>query len=779
MQWLTTCLQKNLDTPVKSFLYEVPNRPVDDFVGREDVLARIEGTFSSPVTRTPKTIVIRAMGGQGKTQVALEFCRRSRALTDVFWVDATSEESLRGGFSALSYVLDSTLDNSDWEARSSFTRRTLANSGRPWLLVFDNYDNPQSYDIRKYIPENMLGRIIITSRHKDSESLTDKPQRIQLCGLEEKEAVRLLLSRAIGQAEADNSTSEQATVIVERLGYLPLAIAQAGAYINMRRLPLHKFLQEYDKKQELIMKDTTPLMSEYRKKLSSEKEIQMSVFTTSELSYQILLSLEKGQKRNIPKVLTLLAFFGSNHISLGLFSAYCLQEHDMLSPSASKPGFPTLSRPSLVDGLPVPPIGAPGNVSDGNSTFLCTHGGQWDPDSFLEVLIILSQLSLVELSPHPRGDGYRYVSLHPLLKDWIKWRTPQEDFPEYLSLAVTCVFRLLSSTPYGESSLQFDVSSALGQELNAYFYDHTSSIPEPSQGPIEVYPAPVSVSVSGLMFNIGCIFDEYKDDWTTINLDNISKSEKIFNISGNGISIYFVQRTRVWFGRSFSQQLAQHELENYYDRSMIRPIPSNYGFPQRQFSNSERILKGVLDMVELDTDSLNTWVPETDLAGCRTEKEGFIEAGELYHRAYSLSKNSLGHYHRFTLMLMTQLGWALVDLRSSDDAENIFRDAMNKATMAFGEANITTLGIANDLARLLYFTHRYKATRDLLTRIVRLRKAHYGEKNEDTIRDKRSLAHVIWKIEGLPTITKVMLSFVNETVGSGNSQGDRSEATLQ
>lgn len=57
---------------VKSY-YLVPSRRVRGFIGREDILKRIEAAFSSTddYDDGPCVVVIRAMGGQGKTQVSI------------------------------------------------------------------------------------------------------------------------------------------------------------------------------------------------------------------------------------------------------------------------------------------------------------------------------------------------------------------------------------------------------------------------------------------------------------------------------------------------------------------------------------------------------------------------------------------------------------------------------------------------------------------------------------------------------------------------------------
>jgi hypothetical protein len=113
-------------------LYEVPNKRVKNFVGRDDELARIGNAFASPSHETPIIAVIRAMGGQGKTQVALEYCRRRRDTANILWIDATSEDSLASSFASLSQVIDPSSNPAlDRENRMGVTRRALAASSNP------------------------------------------------------------------------------------------------------------------------------------------------------------------------------------------------------------------------------------------------------------------------------------------------------------------------------------------------------------------------------------------------------------------------------------------------------------------------------------------------------------------------------------------------------------------------------------------------------------------------------------------------------------------------
>jgi hypothetical protein len=139
-----------------------------------------------------------------------------------------------------------------------------------WLIVLDNCGNPVEFNIEDYIPESEQGKVLITSRHADATWLAREENRIHLQSLLEFEAIELLLGQDKRQ-QTGYAAFECAKLIVERLGYHPLAIAQAGAYIHKRKLALQEFLDHFQRKRAIILKETTPQISHYRCKLRGLK----------------------------------------------------------------------------------------------------------------------------------------------------------------------------------------------------------------------------------------------------------------------------------------------------------------------------------------------------------------------------------------------------------------------------------------------------------------------------------------------------------------------------
>ncbi len=65
--------------------YKVPNRRVGGFVGWEDILQKINEALSDGAG--PHYAVLQGIGGQGKSQVALEYCRRKKNNKESLSVD--------------------------------------------------------------------------------------------------------------------------------------------------------------------------------------------------------------------------------------------------------------------------------------------------------------------------------------------------------------------------------------------------------------------------------------------------------------------------------------------------------------------------------------------------------------------------------------------------------------------------------------------------------------------------------------------------------------------
>jgi tetratricopeptide (TPR) repeat protein len=202
-----------------------------NFVGREKTLEEIhEKLFTSPATvlMQGKIEVITALGGVGKTALARQYAEKFwRCYREIYWADCRLQL-----VSELARIHDimrpepvyAALKDAD---KATWVRQELnQGGGRPLrLLILDNAEDQRS--VLEWIPTTGRCHTLITSR------FTEWKKEFELCPvwLLEPEPARELLLRRAGKREADGET-EIVDEVAQKLGYLPLALEQAAAYVE-------------------------------------------------------------------------------------------------------------------------------------------------------------------------------------------------------------------------------------------------------------------------------------------------------------------------------------------------------------------------------------------------------------------------------------------------------------------------------------------------------------------------------------------------------------------
>ena len=288
---------------------------VTHFVGRETLYSQLQMLFDCATTTSTQLIVVLiGMGGAGKTQLALDYCRRmkdSRRFRAIFWFDASSRNALYSSMETATKQLfpNRVFDTPD--AAVASVNEILSRWRERWPLVFDNLDNPADLrDILRFFPASQCGSILITSRLSGSKELG---KSIEFDRMEEEEGLQLLLQSSRG----DTNEVDAAEEILSLLGNLPLAIDQARAYISKRQLRLRTFVTEYERRKQSVMQET-PRFWQYRRMIPGMgKETSLSLLTTWEMSLQLLCVGEHAAE--LEKVITLFAFFNPVNIGERLF----------------------------------------------------------------------------------------------------------------------------------------------------------------------------------------------------------------------------------------------------------------------------------------------------------------------------------------------------------------------------------------------------------------------------------------------------------------------------
>lgn len=184
------------------------------------------------------------LGGVGKTQLAVEYAYRHAHDYDVvWWLRAEEPAQLASDFAELAFALRlRARTDPDQRLAVEAARRWLAQNGG-WLLIFDSAREPSH--VAPYLAASGAGHVIITSRHASWRGLAIP---MALRGLAREDSVSFLLGRS---GRSDDGSAEQ---LAEALGDLPLALAQAAAYMEESGAPVNLYLELFEKRRHELLR---------------------------------------------------------------------------------------------------------------------------------------------------------------------------------------------------------------------------------------------------------------------------------------------------------------------------------------------------------------------------------------------------------------------------------------------------------------------------------------------------------------------------------------------
>ena len=243
-------LEASLTALAPYWLVPLPRNPF--FTGREAALERLHALLcSGQVTAITHSSALQGLGGVGKTQIALEYAyRHALDYSAVFWIGAESEEQVIASLLRIAEVLQLPgRDEQDQQRTLAAVQRWLGSHDQ-WLLIWDNVEELALLD--RFLPVARSGAILITTR---CQAVGTHAQGLDLLPMEHEEGMLFLLRRAkllapeatgaqlrhvARSASAEYAAAEK---LVIALGGLPLALDQAGAYIEETGCGLSGYVQ--------------------------------------------------------------------------------------------------------------------------------------------------------------------------------------------------------------------------------------------------------------------------------------------------------------------------------------------------------------------------------------------------------------------------------------------------------------------------------------------------------------------------------------------------------
>lgn len=258
--------------------------------------------------------VLHGIAGGGKSSLALWLARQARDQgRPVYWVRNRDVEQTMHAVALRRGVDVGQLGRAD--ARD-VVWRSLESATEPWLLVFDNIDDTDDTEHRGlfggsgarldgtgWIRPSRAGLVLVTTRHGDPAVWGEHAELTRVTCLDGEDGARVLLDLA-----PHAGPREDARLLADRLGGLPLALRLAGHYLA-NDPPRHRTFADYRRAVEhdldlLDAAEPTPAT------LEDDEAARRSIRLTWELTLALLEERRLGRVRPL---LHLLTCYGAPH----------------------------------------------------------------------------------------------------------------------------------------------------------------------------------------------------------------------------------------------------------------------------------------------------------------------------------------------------------------------------------------------------------------------------------------------------------------------------------
>jgi hypothetical protein len=246
-------------------LFLLPHRRNPFFTDREEHLAALHQFFTSEQTPQTRIQALHGMGGMGKTLLAIEYaCRFSHEYQAVFWLNASSPELLSAGMLSLA-------DQLGIPAYDDLNERQLLAAIKQWLQLHDRWlvvlDDLEDFRVLdQFIPLYSPGHVLVTTQSQATGQFAT-PVPVDQLTIEEGAILLLRRAKPRQKQQPDHTALEadilEARKIAQEFAGYPLALDQAGAYIEESRCKLASYLDLYHKQKAALLSRRGRLASDH------------------------------------------------------------------------------------------------------------------------------------------------------------------------------------------------------------------------------------------------------------------------------------------------------------------------------------------------------------------------------------------------------------------------------------------------------------------------------------------------------------------------------------
>ena len=686
-------------------VWNVPQMRNPNFTGREKILTDLHDNLNSG-QRATWIQALTGLGGKGKTSLAREFAYRYKADYDqVWWVRASEPATLAMDYSTLATELDlPQKDSPDQNAIVNEVKQWLEQNQK-WLLIFDNAQEPDV--AKRFLPRGGCGHIIITSRNPNWGSVA---HRRDVEVFKPKEAVEFILKRT---SQSDKASAKS---LAEETGFLPLALEQAGAYIEETGISLSDYLIRFNKHRKTALERGKPA------------DYTDTIATTWEISFQAV-------KEKLPAsadLLNICAFLAPDDIpkSLILGGGGDLPE-PLASSTADEFAFDEivaeLRRYSLISGT----------------------GDKFSAHQLVQA-VTRDRLTEVEQK------NWSAISVRLLN---IAFQFGQDDMKSWENCA-SLLPHALVSTGFAE---ELGISSETVAEIlsNAGCYQrHLADFDEARKSLERALKIGEKVfgldhpSVAIMANNLGMVLQDLGEmekarscfEWAmkiyekVFGLDHPSMAIRVNNLGMVLQDLGEMEKARECFERALEIDEKVFGLDHpsvARDVNNLGGVLKDLGEMEKARSCFERALK--IDEKAFGLDHPNVATMANNLGLVLRDLGEMEKARECFERALKIDEKAFGLEHPSVARNVNNLGLVLQDLGEMEKAKNCYERALKIDEKVFGLEHPSVARDVNNLGLVLQDLGEVEKARECFERSLRILQKFFGDNHHLTQKIKANL----------------------------------------
>ena len=707
--------------------WNVPYRQNPFFTGREDILMCLhEALRSDKAAPSTQPYALSGLGGVGKTQAAVEYAYRyQHQYHAILWVRADSREVLISDFAAIAALLHLPEQNEQDLGRTIAAVKQWLTAVTRWLLIFDNIDDLQIID--DFIPYPCRGHVLLTTRTTVSGTLA---RSIEINSMGAEEGAFFLLRRAkiIALDDSQDNAKEidyhQARTISQALGGLPLALDQAGAYIEETHCSLLDYLNLYQTRREPLLKWRGDLALDHPE----------PVATTWSISFEKIHQ--------------------ASHVATELLKICAFLAPDAIPEEIISKGAPDLG-PSLQHVAP-------------------------DPYKLNGVIKELLKFSLIRRNPNSKT-----LSIHCLVQEALKDRmdeTTQRRCAERVVLAVNRVFpdpefstwslcqRYLAQVQacavlIKQWGMKFAEASRLLHRVGQYLYQRARYAEAESlyQQALEIHEqvlGPEHPEVATILSNLASLYwDQSRFTLAeplflralSIRKQALGQDHPDVATTLNALALLYkaqdkYTQAKPLFLRALS--IREHELgpEHLDVATTLNDLAMLY-YNEDKYTQAEPLFVRALSIREqmLGPEHPDVASSLNYLAGLYVARSQHTQAEPLFIRALSIREQVLGSEHPDVATSLSNLAILYSDQGKYSEAEPLFLRALAINEQVLGAKHPAVATVLNNLAMLYYSQNKFIQTEPLFLRALTISEHALGPEHPHTAAVLDNYACLLWE----------------------------------